>query len=69
MTVFASTDEAREAGRAACREVPPRQNGLLMTRPLGLNPCDLWTDEHDAWDDGYAEEAAAQARRYAEAAR
>jgi hypothetical protein len=55
--------QAYQAGRRAAENHPPRVipivAGVAMVgRPLGLNPCDLWTREYDEWNRGYLEGAA-----------
>lgn len=45
-------------GRAIMTIFPPRMAGLsIATRPLGLNPFDLWTPPYYAFNRGYEERA------------
>lgn len=45
-------------GASAAVAHPPKRNGLLWTRPFGLNPYELFSAEYNAWNDGYEQGAA-----------
>lgn len=46
--------EAYARGYFMANYVPPRRDGDVWFRPFGLNPYDLFTENYERWNGGYA---------------